>query len=192
MSEFDLREFSEAVHFVMKHSKKTCADIVNRQALNVIVGGKGLKGAIHRMPRADRGKINALTPKQLAGAVKRKYGNRKMSREEWKEAMRAEKARRRKAIGYTAGPGWHKAAVALGGKGVRRGMLPEFETSQAAKGTGEKATPESLIAMIENAAPAAALIGKQALQDAINATARDMKEHTAKKLQDTFNKVNAR
>lgn len=186
MSDFDLREFRQAIEAIGKATKKDAATILNRGGLTAIIGGKGVKGAIQRTPRADRGKINAVTPAQLAGAVKRKNGNRKMTREEWKAAIKAEKARRRRSISYTAGPGWHKAAVAFGGRGVK--TQPGFPSSEAAGGSGNKATPESLIAELENTAPAAVLIGKQALQDALNDTARDMKEYAAKKLQQTFNK----
>jgi hypothetical protein len=188
---FDMREFAEAVKEVLIATPQTEAKILNRQALNIIKGGKGVRGVIARMPRADLGKINALTPAQLAGAVKRRNGNRKMTREEWKQAIRDERNRRKKARGYTAGPGWHKAAVALGGKGVK-GILPEFPQSKAADGTAIKATPESLMALIENTAPAAALIGKQALQEAINDVARDMKQYAKRELQKTFNRFNAR
>jgi hypothetical protein len=190
MSDFDLREFRDAIRQVAAASKKDEAAILNRGGLTAIIGGKGVKGAIQRTPRADRGKINSLTPAQLAGAVKRKNGGKKMTRTEWNSAIKAEKARRRRSIAYTAGPGWHNAAVAFGGKGVRR--QPGFPESEAAKGNGSKATAESLIAELENTAPAASAIGKKALQDALNDTAKDMKDYAARKLQQTFNKHNAR
>lgn len=69
---------------------------------------------------------------------------------------------------------------------------PGFPKSEAAKGSGNKATPATLIAELENTAPAASLIGKKALQDALNDTARDMKEYAARKLQQTFNKHSSR
>jgi hypothetical protein len=190
MSDFDLREFQQAIREVQKATPKTCAEIINRGGLTAIIGGKGVKGAIQRTPRADRGKINSLTPAQLAGAVKRKNGGKKMTRAEWDSAIKAEKARRRRSIAYTAGPGWHNAAVAFGGKGVRR--QPGFPESEAAKGNGSKATAERLIAELENTAPAASAIGKKALQDALNDTARDMKTYAANKLQKTFDKHSSR
>lgn len=196
MSDFklDLTEFRQAVREVMKGTKKTEAEILNRGALVAVIGGKGVKGAMQRTPKADRGKINSLSAKQLAGAVIRKAkekGTWPMKKEDFRKAINAEKARRRRSINYTAGPGWSKAAQAFGGRGVR-GRQPGFEKSEAAKGYGDKATPSSLVAEIANTAPAADLIGRKALQEALNDTARDMVQHAAARLQKTFDKHSAR
>lgn len=190
MSEFDIREFREAVLFVGQVTKKTLAEILNRGALQAVIGGKGVRGAIQRTPRADRGKIAALTPQQLAAAVKKRNPGRKMTREEWKQAIKDERKRRLRSIGYTAGPGWNNAAKAFGGRGVK-GVNENFPSSKAADGGGLKATPENLLAELENAAPAADLIGRQALQDALNDSARDMKNYGERKLAAQLKKLSA-
>lgn len=195
MSEFnlDLREFQAAIREVMTSSRKTESEILNRAGLVAIIGGKGVRGAIHRMPRADRGKINSLTVKQLAGAVIKQAkakGKWPMTRQEFRKAITAERGRRRRAIGYTAGPGWSNAAIAFGGRGVK-GKQAGFAQSKASKGYGDKATPQNLMAELVNTAPAADLIGRQALQEALNDTARDMVRHARERLQRTFDRNSA-
>lgn len=205
---FDLREFAKAVDEVKRNTRKTEPEIVNRAALTVIIGGRGVRGAIQRTPRADKGKIAGVSERQLTAAVVKKLekkgklpmvgGGKRNKRGQFqkvgginlKAEVRKERARRMRSIAYTAGPGWDKAAQALGGRGV--GKQPGFERSEAAKGSAKRATIASVAAVIENAAPAAHSIGGAALQGALDDTARDMMAYARKKLEATFKRNSAK
>lgn len=207
-------ELSRAIDFVRTTTTKDVADIINRAGLVVVIGGRGVKGAIQRTPRADAGKIAGVSDSQLAAAVATKLrkkgvklgrGNGKSGRNskgqfvkgggvssaQFKNMVKRERARRLKSRGYTAGPGWSKAAQAFGGKGVR-GVQSGFGNSEAAKGSGSKATPSRAVGIIENTAPAAEKTGEVPLQEAMKDTARDMVEHGTRRLQRTFDKVSAK
>lgn len=182
MIKFDYREFNDAIRFVMRASKKEEAVVLNKAALTALIGGKGVKGAVQLTPKADLGKITRDRDKII-----RHYMSKGIKRQ---EAVRLYNLRRR-ARGYTAGPGWHNSIVKLGGRGVRR--QSGFSKSKAADASATRATPRRLIAEFENSAPAATIIGRQALQQGLNNAARDMVKFWTKRMQKgVFNKVNAR
>lgn len=184
----DTREFKAAIEFVVKATKKDAADVVNKAALTVIIGGKGVKGAIQRTPKASIAEINRESAAVLYSTIRDNRGKH-MSPEQIGIQTKAILARRRAARGYTAGPGWHEAAVALGGRGVK--ISERFDRSEARKGNAVKARSYSATAYITNTAPAIEDIGVRPLQDAIDDTARDMMEYANKKLAETFKKVQA-
>lgn len=194
MADFiDMTQFRQAVREVLQDVRKDEVSIVNRAGLVAITGGKGVRGAIHRTPRASRAAIDAISPKVLAGVVIKKAklkGEWPLTSAEIKKRIKKERSRRKSSIAYTAGPGWHKAAVAMGGRGVR-GIQSGFAESKAAKGGGTKATVQQVEAIIENTAPAADLIGRPALQAALNDTARDMIQHARAKIGATLKRKSA-
>jgi hypothetical protein len=138
-------------------------------------------------PRAKKEAIRALDPRILIAAVIKKNPGRRFTRHELNAAAKKEKARRLASIAYTAGPGWHKAAKAFGGRGVR--LQGGFARSKASGGSGSKASAARLVAQIVNAAPAAAKIGMEALQTGVNNVARDLIEYGNRKLQQRFNQT---
>lgn len=173
-----MREFNDAVRFVMKASKKDEAAVLNKAALTAIIGGKGVKGAVQLTPKADLGKIRAAR-----GQIIGHYMSLGLSKE---DATRRYKARLR-ARGYTAGPGWHNTIVKLGGRGVRR--QSGFSRSKAAGARPSRAEVRRLVAILENSAPAAVKIGAAALQQGLNNAARDMKTYWTRRIQKTFDRA---
>lgn len=189
----DYRPIQRAISFAINQVGRDAADTLTRAARMTVIGGKGVKGAIQRTPRADRSKIKSLDDKIIAAAVAeklRKKGKLKgVSGKQFKAYCRYEKQRRLRSIGYTAGPGWHEAAVSVGGRGVR--VQKGFGKSEARRGSGKKATPNHLVAEIVNTAPAAEKIGLIALQEGLNDAARDMEEHGQRKIAKTLGMVSA-
>ncbi len=182
----DTRAFAQAVAFVERESGKDGAEILNKAGLSVIIGGRGFRGLIQLTPRADAGQIRGMPIPVLVAAVIRRRGDG-LSRAELRNAVKAERARRLRSRGYTAGPGWHKAALAFGGRGVR--TQPGFSRSDAAKGSGKKARPANLVAEIVNTAPAASRIGSAALSQALSGVTADLTAYGNRKMQERFNKL---
>lgn len=196
----DQREFNKGIDAALRDGTKTLPGVLNKAALTAIIGGKGVRGAIQRTPRADKGKIAAVPIQEVAGFVANRlrkkgiiiaYGGGKtrtttrhaagstITAAEFRRAVAQEYARRKRSVAYTAGPGWSNAARAFGGRGV--GVQTGFPRSEAAHGYGDKATISSLLAEIANTAPAADKIGRQALQDALDDVGRDMQQHALDK-----------
>lgn len=187
----DTRDFAKALRFVEQATGKDGTVLLNRAALHAVIGGKGVKGAMQRTPKASKSKIQAVDPQALAASVAVRNSRKgiKMTSEQFSEAVKKERSRRKRASGYTAYPGWSKAARAFGGTGVR-GVQGGFNKSKAAKGYGKKGKGFNPTAEIANIAPAIEAIGKPALQAALNDVARDLVEYGTRKMQQTFNKVN--
>jgi hypothetical protein len=170
--DLDLTDFSRAVNYVFEHSHKTIPQVLNRGALTAIIGGKGVQGAMQRTKKALREAILAVPVDQVAKMVMAKHRGEKMSRLRVKQLIRKEYARRIASIGYTALLGWDKAAVAFGGRGIKGAH--GHGTFQF--GSGKPATDSDLVAEGSNTTPAAALIGEQPMQEALNDVAEDMVE----------------
>ncbi len=187
----DLSRFTQAVTYVHRNTEKTLPDILNRAALVCIIGGRGVSGAMKLTPKADPGKINAVPVKSIAKVVmaRARANGTKPTRRQVALLIGKEYKRRIAARGYTAFVGWNKAAIAFGGRGVGRRAAGQ---GYASKGYGTRATFQKLIAEFVNTAPAAELIGREALQSAVNETATDMIEHVQQKMQALFNEVSAR
>jgi negative regulator of replication initiation len=185
----EIDSFVNALNLVEKATGKDAADILNRAMLHVVIGGKGVEGAIQLTPRADAAKIRAVNIKDVAKVVmaRLRRKGRKVSAKQRDNMIRWEYMRRLKAVGYTAGPGWNNAAKSLGGRGVR--TQPGFAKSQARFGNARKATPTNLIAEAVNTAPAAEEIGFAPLEKALGNVAADLVEYGTKKLQEQFDKV---
>lgn len=192
MITIDTRDFESALRNVVRVVEKDVVpDIINKNALKVVIGAKGVRGVMKRTPRASREAIKSVPISDIARIVMaraRKRGEKLTARERDKR-IRAEYNRRIRSIGYTAGPGWDKAARALGGRGVRR--QKGFEMSEAAKGRGKKARASYDFAEIVNTAPAAEEIGIEPLQEAIRDVARDMQAYADRKLVETLRRASA-
>lgn len=185
--ELDLRQFRAAVEEVIKTTGKDEVEIINRAALHTVIGGKGVKGAMQRTPKAAVADINKAAPIILRMMIKRNAEQHLgLNKQEIGELVKKELRRRKASKGYTAGPGWNNAAIAFGGRGVR--IQSGFQRSEAAFGSGTKAKGYFPVAVIENTSPAAEKIGQRALQDALNNVAQDITDYAAKKLQQTANR----
>lgn len=184
-------EFIDAIAFVEQACGRSAIDSLNRASLHVIIGSGSYPGAMQLTPKADRAKIDAVSDQQIRGYVvakAKRTGHWPMTRLAIEVATRKERRRRRSAIGYAAFAGWSKAAKALGGAGVR-GVKDGFALSEAAHGSGRKATvifPESIGI---NTAPAAERIGFEALQQGMDNAAKDLVDYGSMRLQKIYDKV---
>lgn len=191
-AQLDLREFSEALRFVEEVTQKEAPVLLNKAALNVVIGGAGYMGAVQLTPKADAGRIRASLPLDVAVRIVRKraaLAGRFLSRAAAVKAARALIRERQRAAGYTRGPGWSKAARAFGGRGVR--TTERFEVSMARFGMGKKASAQDLVAELLNTAPAAEKIGFQALQQAVNNVVRDLVAYGERKLSSRWAGISA-
>lgn len=184
----DTREFSEAITEVINKHKKDAPKYLNKKALAVVIGSKGHKGAIQETPEASSSKIKAVTNRQLAGRVikrAKQKGDWPLTGPQIAEFVKKERKRMRASVAYTRGPGWFNAAKSLGGTGGRgKKARPQsgFQKSQAARGSGKKATESKVEAEITNTAPASEIIGYEGLQRAINNQVADMRSYGADEL----------
>lgn len=191
----DAREWYAAQRWAIEHGvKRESHKWLNKSALQVIIGSKGVKGATQRTPRATKSRIRRDLKKDkllIKLAVKRlKKKGEPITRQSIRETAKRILNSRLSAIAYTASVGWHNAAISFGG----RGFNPDrrFKKSRARKGKGKKATAHRLVAEMTNTAPAAAKIGFAPLQASINAQAVDLKRYAEKRLAEKLAKVSAR
>lgn len=191
MFKLDTSEFAQAVGFVVQATGKDCVEVLNKAGLTALIGGKGVRGAVQRTPKADPVRIEAdmIRDKQAIRLVmsRAKKRGEHLTRREISKRVKALIRGRKSGSGYTKGPGWNNAILAMGGKGIRTNK--RFAKSEARHGSGIKASAESLVARIISTAPASEAIGFRPLQDALNDTARDMIAYGERKIQATFNKV---
>lgn len=192
MFQLDISSFQSALQFVERATGRPMAVSLNRGAKTAIIGAKGKQGAMQLTPKADKSAIRSISDRLLAGFVIRKMraAGEKLTAQGIAEAVKKERTRRLRASGYTAYVGYSNAAKAFGGTGIK-GVGPS-EKKLAKHGYGIKANPTDLAAEFGNTAPAAELIGYEALQQGIDNAAQDLVDYGVKKLQDeVFNKVNA-
>lgn len=196
----DVSQFVRACNFVLDTTKKKAPEYLNRKTREVIIGSNNaqgkVRGAIQRTRRATKEDIKNVSVEKIAAAVVKKAkqkGQWPLTRLEINRRIKKEYSRRVSSIAYTGGAGWLKAAIAFGGTGGKtRKPQAGFNKSKASKGSGKKAAVGRLTSELTNTAPAAALIGTQALQDALDDCARDMTEYGAKQLlKKTFEQVSA-
>lgn len=193
----DTSRLRSAIIYVVTNTDKQLPDVVNRAALTTIIGGKGVKGAMQRTPKADKTKIKTLPARLIVRVVIKKLRAKGVTIPQGKagvqfiaQAVKKEIKRRAAASGYTAYVGWNKAAMAFGGRGV--GKRAANAKGYATRGYGKRATVGDLVAEMVNAAPVASKIGTAPLQAALNDQARDMIQHTNEKLQKIFDQANRR
>lgn len=184
---FDLREFQQGMKDIASEGKTDEVAILNKAVLIAIIGGGGVAGAMKTTPKAN---LAGLDRKLVAGGVAEKLRRqgryRGLSSAEFDRLVTEEMVRRKRSVGYTAGPGWDKAARAFGGTGVFR--QSGFDRSEAAKGFGDVADERHMVAEISNSTPWAIHIGREPLQQAFDAVGQDMQRHHAEKLQKTFDR----
>ena len=186
----DTSAFASAIRQVERATGRAAMDSLNRAALTTIIGAKGVAGAMKLTPKADKAAIAALTDEQLRGAVvkrARDKGNWPLTSAEIKKLVKKERAKRKRASGYTAFAGWNNASKAFGGRGIGSKLdSARFAQSEAKKGSGTKATAADLAARLVNAAPMADQIGRRALQQAIDNAAADLVVYAMARIQRAF------
>lgn len=189
----DTTNLINACHYVEQTVGREMVVSLNRAGLNAIIGGKGLKGAMHLTPKAVKSKIMAVPIGVIVHAVQlrrqRKGDTAKLTKDQWKVLIDKEYRRRWRASGYTAWAGWNNAAKALGGKGIKKGVNSGFPKSEASRGYGAHATIANLVAVIANTAPAIEKIGVPALQEALDNAAQDQIDYAQRKMAGIMKKV---
>ncbi len=188
----DSREFVAALKFVTEETNRTLPVAINKGALTTIIGAKGVKGAMQLTPKASKAAIDAIPSKTMAQFVVNQLKKKGMTitRIAIAEGMKKEYARRKRASGYTAFAGWSNAAKRYGGRGVR-GVTSS--TKKLAKhGRASVATVNRLVAEFINTAPAAELIGVEALEQSLKNAAKDQMVWAERQIQKAMNKVRAR
>jgi len=169
----DITRWQQAVNFVFQESQQALPEIINRSALVTIIGGRGVLGAMKRTPKALRATIKAVPIKLIARVVmaKARANGEKLTKAQIRDRIAKEYRRRIAAIGYTANVGWNNAAMAFGGRGIGARASGR---SYAQYGYGRESKPGDYTAEMVNTAPAAELIGRTALQQALDDATDDM------------------
>lgn len=185
----DISSFQDALKFVEETTVRPMAVSLNRAAKTVIIGAKGVQGAMQLTQKADKAKIRQVTDREIAGSVVKKFRAKgiKFTAADVADGVKKERARRIRAAGYTAYAGYSNAAKAFGGTGVKG--VTDSTKKEARHGYGHLATPNDLVAELTNTAPAAEVIGFDALQQGVNNAAEDLVEYGINKLQEQFDKV---
>jgi hypothetical protein len=200
----DTLEFERALGEYMKHTRKDLAFVINKKALDITLHAAG------QTPKAEKFKITAIRDKPWFWpyVVKRikgegvtvqagRRGNRttflvqgKFRRSHLGKVARQIINSRVRAITFLRSnwfPAARKLASAVGGSlriGTgKKGKLGDAIVARPAL---------RVFAQIENAAPGIVKMGSAALQQAFNIVAKDMGEYSARKLQETADKFNAR
>lgn len=170
------------------------SESLNRAGLHSIIGSKAYPGAMQLTKKATRASIQRNSDAIYGFVVNRAKANGKwpLASNEIKKQVKAEKARRIRAIGFAAFAGYNNAAKAMGGRGVKKGVHKGFARSTAAKAKGIKATPVRLRAEFNNTAlniESPHVGGQAALQLGLDNAAKDLVDYGTKKMQVGFNKV---
>lgn len=189
----DTNNFVSALLFVEKETGRDCATSLNRGSLHTIIGSGTGQGAMQLTKKASKASIELVSDAALRKFVifkaKKKGTWFQMTGKDVQAAVRRERARRKRAIGYTAYAGWDKAARAVGGRGVGKGVNADFAKSFAAQGSGKKATSLNLEAVIVNTTPMAEILGFVPLQMGLDNAAKDLVEFAHARMQKTMNQV---
>ena len=146
-------------------------------------------GTFSRRSSRSKGAAGDSLLKYIALSRLKKRGIARPTGEQIQALMNKILASRLAATGYTAFAGWHKAATALGGRGVRGVDPKRFGQSEARHGSASKATANDLAATIINTAPQAEEIGSEALQQAVENAAQDLLNYAQKKLMEQARKA---
>jgi hypothetical protein len=176
-------DFAKTMREYQRLSKREAADALNKKAKDVAIR------TISRTPKADKGAIEASLrgPGRGGGTLvyrlfQHKGMTRMMADDQAKRFIKARQA----SIAYIRA-GWYKAAQMFGARGgrVRPGGLAE-------KGSGTKATPGNLTAILENKTVGAEKISGPALSKAMDEVRKDMLVYIARKLREGWGKKQRR
>lgn len=191
--------------------KRTSAEIVNKCSAQILIGAKGVKGAVHLTPKAteagirrDLGrKYHAWTFEGKSHAVKliyimaskklKKMGRRFISFDWWNMMVREESLKiwqaRNSSRAFLAA-GWLPAVRDLGYTKHRALGGHQRAGGRASRGGATRATPGNLTSVIFNAAvekqgggddPRAYTIADQALQVAVALAIKDLEKYVVRK-----------
>jgi hypothetical protein len=192
--QIDTKEFNSALRDYIKVSRRSIAEIVNKRAVNIAFK------AIRHTPKALKSKINRelkakskLNPKAPLGAILVNKGRKPgLYGEAMTSEIEALKQRRARTIGFIKS-GWLGAVKDLQPHAKVFRRPPRVNVQGPPKGYGKPARSGlNPTAEIVNQVAGAVKIGASALQRAINEDAIDMRDFTAKRMQQDANKYNAR
>lgn len=207
----NLKEFQDMLRRrIAVETRKTSAEVVNKCALQVLIGGKGFKGAVQVTPRTTKGEVRkALNVKHHAWSfggkskstkllfllaskalVRRGFKFKNLANWNANVAIMAQRiARARDRSRSFLAAGWLKAAAQLGGR-TRETTLPG---GRAGEGRAIKATVSRLIATAFNSSvdggkrrrsmnvPRVTAIVQNALNNALRAGKSDMETYVVRK-----------
>ena len=172
---FDMREVSAALNAYMSHSNRAPEAILYKQATQLAIGAKGVKGlyqeALTHRPEVIR-EIRAL-PKRLGHRIKRESGS-----------VRAEIARRTVQAGRFQASGWITEAMPN-----PRGAVVRTVRGKITMRGGANAR-----VTLSNRSPQALEFGSRTgyIQRALNNRARDMRRYVEKKLASDARQLSSR
>lgn len=195
MSKIDLSQFRKPALALEAAGGRVAVDSLNKLALQSIIGFKGGQGAMRLTKIADASKIAAVPDSAIRAKVIRRMKAAGVlglvTKREIRKAMRAERKARQDAKGYAAFVGWNNAAKDLGGTGIKgkpkgiKGITKRFAKSNAAKGSGKKATNSGFVkkATMENTVTFADKIGgTTALEQGVRNAVDDFIPYAEKQL----------
>lgn len=194
----NLREFRAQIRAVVVATGKESASVLNKNAVKVLIGAKGIKGAVHLTPKVTKGQIRRDLNKKyrtggksvkllwiLASKKLKKEGIGKgMKPDQWRELVASAAERiagaRDQSRAYLAA-GWLNCLPGLGHHSKAARGVKVYPGRKASKSYAIGATPGKLSMVAYNAAAEpgtrAGQIIEAALNGAIaNATA-DMKQY---------------
>lgn len=184
---FDLSGIEYAIREVEKVTGREAAKSLDKAGLSAIIGSSTGKGAIQLTEKADRAKILALPDAVLRGFVVKKLARlgqlKGKTAGEIIELAQKERRRRLRAVGYTAYVGWHKAILALGGRGIgsKKGVAAPgstFEQYSAAQGYGKRANDGAVMQTeIANATPKGIELSEPIMQEALDNAGEDLEKY---------------
>lgn len=166
----NLAEFQDMLkRRIAADTKRTGAQVVNKCALQVLIGGKGVKGAVHTTPKATKGRIRSDLNKKMtvwdfgggthqakllfvkASKLLKKQGHKFQNLAQWNAlvsgAAQLIASKRDQSRAFLAA-GWLQAALDLGRRtrtgttGVQRNLI--HPVGRAKKGYAVTATPDNL------------------------------------------------
>lgn len=156
-------------------SSKGAAEAINKKAKDVCIR------AIAQTPMADKGAIRtSLQTDGMAYKLVRKTG---LTKAQIKQKAAALIRARTGSVRYIKA-GWYKAAQVFGGRGGK--TRPD---GLADKGTGSKASPRDLTAIMENKAFGATEVGQEALSKAVDSVRKDMMVYIARKAREAWGRA---
>lgn len=175
---FDTRDLTRAMRAIQDATGKEGAVILNQAGRNIAFR------AIRHTYKTTVARITAdLGTPAKPSALAYRIAARAMGRRPTKDEVAKMIKRRRSAIAYLRA-GWVQAAKDFGG----RPRMRYSGKGEARRGGGRKARNTSLVATLNNTAPAIELYGKPGLERAVRETAADMVAHAERRLQRAYNR----
>jgi hypothetical protein len=168
------KAFSKTLRRYADLSSKGAAEAINKKAKDVCIR------SISQTPMADKGAIK--TTLQADGLAFKLVNKTGLTKDQIKQKAAALIRARTGSVRYIKA-GWYKALQVFGGRGGK--TRPD---GLADKGTGSKASPRDLTAVMENKAFGATQVGGDALARAMDSVRKDMMVYIQRKAREAWGK----